>query len=113
MTNQDTTLTNQYALIAAEFKDMYPYDDMSNWDMNIFKSGYLAATKVSESEINSLKERVAELELTVKKWQENSVDLEYKCLDKNLQIDELQASNNKLREELENTLTSLEESQEK
>ena len=62
MTNQDTTLTNQDELIEAEFKDMYPYEDMSNWDMNLFKSGYLSATKASESEINSLKERVAELQ---------------------------------------------------
>lgn len=64
--------------------------------------GQLQATnKASEMEINSLKERVAELELTVKKWQENSVDLEYKCLDKNLQIAELQADNERLREALE------------
>lgn len=48
------------------------------------------------------KEReIAELKTTVKKWQENSVDLEYKCLDKNYQIAALTTSNNKLREALE------------
>lgn len=94
-TNQDTTLTNQ--------------DAFNTWKQNRDKNDdvifpveiWQAATKASESEINSLKERVAELELTVKKWQENSVDLEYKCLDKNLQIAELQADNERLREALE------------
>ena len=36
------------------------------------------------------------LEAEVKKWQTNSVDLEYKCLDKNLRIDELTAKNKEL-----------------
>jgi hypothetical protein len=35
--------------------------------------------------------RIDELEANVKFWQENSVDLEYKCLDKNLANESLQA----------------------
>ena len=58
MTNQ----VNQEALIANEFNKQYPYDDMNGWDRKLFKSGYQAATQASESEINSLKQRVEELE---------------------------------------------------
>lgn len=43
---------------------------------------------------------IAELQESVKKWQENSVDLEYKCLDKNLRNAELQSQVNMLREAL-------------
>jgi hypothetical protein len=38
--------------------------------------------------------RIDELEASIKFWQENSVDLEYKCLDKNLANDTLQAKLN-------------------
>ena len=41
--------------------------------------------------------RIKELEAEVKKWQTNSVDLEYKCLDKNLLNDELTAKLDKAR----------------
>lgn len=59
MTNQVNTLTNQDEMIEAEFKDMYPYEDMSNWDMNLFKSGYLSATKASEQRIQELEAMLA------------------------------------------------------
>ena len=44
--------------------------------------------------------RIKELEAEVKKWQTNSVDLEYKCLDKDLLIDELTAKLDKAKEAL-------------
>lgn len=115
-TNQDTTLTSQDVMLDLYKIHAYIPNDAAGNPLTAFGNfceGYEVATKASESEINSLKNRVEELELTVKKWQENSVDLEYKCLDKNLLNAELIAYNIKMREELENTLTSLEESQEK
>ena len=105
-TNQGTTLTNQDALIEDEFKDMYPYEDMSNWDMNLFKSGYLSATKASEIEINSLKERVAELQSHL-----SGLSIEIANNDVTLEsyahkVAELQADNERLREALDDMVES-------
>ena len=78
-------------------------------DYNNMWHTWQAATAESNKRIAALESEVAELKSTVKKWQENSVDLEYRCLDKNILIAELQASNKVLREQLETALTSLKE----
>ena len=79
-------------------------DAKINWE-----TALEAAIAEANKRIDALEGEVAELKSTVKKWQENSVDLEYRCLDKNILIAELQASNKVLREQLETALTSLKE----
>lgn len=95
---------NQEALIANEFNKQYPYDDMNGWDRKLFKSGYQAATKASESEINSLKQRVAELEADLELLKPNpkcDMGCMLACNMKGNAITELQADNLRLREALE------------
>lgn len=92
------------ALIEDEFNKQYPYDDMNGWDRNIFKSGYQASTKASEIEINSLKERVAELQSHLSSQSielaKNDVTLESYAH----KVAALQAHVNQLREALESAI---------
>lgn len=74
--------------------------------------GYEASSQASESEINSLKERVKELEADLellKPHPKCDMGCMLVCNMEGNAIRELQADNNQLREELEKTLTSLEE----
>lgn len=97
MTNQ----VNQEALIANEFNKQYPYDDMNGWDRKLFKSGYQAATQASESEINSLKQRVesykSALEAALEEKEQSKKDERTAVT----HYHELQADNLRLREALE------------
>ena len=80
---------DMFGTVLVNGKEYYEIDS-KEWD-NLAEA---YAAKVLED-----KEReIAELKSTVKKWQENSVDLEYSCLDKNILITELQVNNNRLRE---------------
>ena len=104
-------MTNQVNQAFEEwYKESFPMDDNSDMNDNyIAKQAYQAATQASESEINSLKERVAELQSHL-----SSQSLEIANYDVTLEsyahkVAGLQADNNQLREELEKTLTSLEE----
>ena len=97
MANQVNTLTNQDVMLDLyKIHAYHPNDAEGNplTPFGNFSAGYEAAKQHYEREI-------AELKSTVKKWQENSVDLEYSCLDKNILITELQVNNNRLREALE------------
>lgn len=115
MTNQDTTLTNQDVMLDLYKIHAYIPNDATGNPLTPFGNfceGYEAATKASESEINSLKERVAELQIMYR----GAKRLLKFNTEKNpllIEIAELQASNNQLREELESTLTSLQEMKDK
>lgn len=67
-------------------------------DLQFNRTGMIEAWQAAQQQSAG---EIAELKSTVKKWQENSVDLEYSCLDKNILITELQVNNNRLREALE------------
>lgn len=115
-TNQDTTLTNHDEAFKKWLSDVKSKATQPlNYNNFLIKEAWQAATQASESEINSLKERVKELELW--KNQAIAVESEWDCqsvgkalnlplgnsIRKNIlpKIAELIASNNQLREALE------------
>ena len=105
-TNQDTALTNQDAF-EKWYKTSFPLDDISDMnDNHIAKQAYKAATKASEIEINSLKERVAELQSHLSgqsiEIANNDVTLESYAH----KVAELQADNERLREALDDMVES-------
>lgn len=105
-------MTNQVNQAFVDFynENKHLYTDKSPY--GIMLTTFQAATKASESEINSLKQRVEELQIMYR----GAKRLLKFNTEKNpllIEIAELTASNNKLREELENTLTSLQEMKDK
>ena len=103
-TNQDTTLTNQDVMLDLYKIHAYIPNDATGNPLTPFGNfceGYEAATQASEIEINSLKERVAELQSHL-----SSQSLEIANYDVTLEsyahkVAGLQADNNQLREALE------------
>lgn len=108
--------TNQ---VNQAFEDFYNenkhlYTDTSPY--GIMLTTFQAASQASEIEINSLKERVVELEADLellKPHPKCDMGCMLSCNTEGNAIRELQADNKRLREELETKLTSLQEMKDK
>ena len=102
-------MTNQ---VNQAFEDFYNenkhlYTDTSPY--GIMLTTFQAATQASEQRITELQEllndRQSDLDFEFNRAEQNELD----CNALKERVEELQASNNQLREELETTLTSLQE----